>query len=93
MVITKDCIQDFIDSWQQYDSKDRGPVRNQINWSYRFRDAGYFCVHPTVDSMSKWPNMHEWCHEQFGREHYSWTGSTFWFETEKAAILFTLRWA
>jgi hypothetical protein len=37
--------------------------------------------------------MHHWCEQQFGKDHYAWTGSTFWFETEKDATLFGLRWA
>jgi hypothetical protein len=37
--------------------------------------------------------MHHWCEQQFGKDHYAWTGSTFWFETKKDATLFGLRWA
>lgn len=90
-----DCIKDFINSWKQYDKEPSDPTRSYTNpqWHHRFRDAGYFCVHPAVDSLSKWPKMHEWCQEQFGRDHYSWTGSTFWFENEQDAVLFTLKWS
>jgi hypothetical protein len=29
-----------------------------------------------------------------GHQHYAWTGtSTFWFETERDAIMFALRWS
>lgn len=90
-----DCIKDFINSWKQYDKEPSDPTRSYTNpqWHHRFRDAGYFCVHPAVDNLSKWPKMHEWCQEQFGRDHYAWTGSTFWFENEQDAVLFTLKWS
>jgi hypothetical protein len=44
-------------------------------------------------NTQRWSEIHRWCSDQFGSAHYSWTGSTFWFEDEKDAILFALRWS
>ena len=64
-------------------------------WSKNVREeyqaAGYYPIE--VSFLWQWGEIHEWCHDHIGRDHYSWTGSTFWFETEKAAMWFALRWA
>lgn len=39
-----------------------------------------------------WQEMHNWCKEKFGAEQYTWTGSLFWFQNERDAIMFMLRW-
>lgn len=83
----KDCIEDFTNSWKEYD---RAVVPAAIiHWNLRFRDAGYYSVQATTHH---WPEVHKWCGEQFGTRHYAWTGSTFWFETPEAAAWFALRW-
>ena len=43
--------------------------------------------------MGEWQECHRWCCEHIGEDHYSWTGGTFWFENERDATLFALRWA
>lgn len=53
------------------------------------QQAGFYSA--TVGNHN-WPGVHEWCKQQFGKDHYTWTGSRFWFETKEAAVLFTLRW-
>jgi len=60
-------------------------------WHQRFRAAGYYPV--KVSLKQPWVYIHEWCQDQFGEDHYTWTGGTFWFETEQAAVLFSLRWS
>jgi hypothetical protein len=95
--ITKDCIRDFIDSWRQYDMHGAsGPIiGNRIeqaaHWNTRFRDAGYYSAQP--GNLQQWGQIHQWCCDQFGEQHYCWSGSTFWFESKKAAVLFLLRWS
>jgi hypothetical protein len=97
MVSTKDCIQDFIEAWKQWDLADRqGRQGESVRpiWKLRFRDAGYYRVEPSSGSVThNWQEMHSWCEEHIGARHYAWAGSTFWFESDRAAVLFTLRWA
>jgi hypothetical protein len=45
-----------------------------------------------VEFSPKNKECYDWCGEQFGPEHFAWTGSKFWFETESDAIMFALRW-
>jgi hypothetical protein len=95
--MTKDCIHDFIHAWKQWDqAKDQGQEGESTRplWNVRFQDAGYYSAEPSRDSIRDyWQEIHRWCEQQFDTEHYAWTGSTFWFETEQAAIMFTLRWS
>lgn len=74
---------------------DSGGMYNQPGlWHQRFRAAGYYSAE--VDLLHHrhlWQDIHEWCCDQFGQDHYTWTGETFWFETEQAAVLFSLRWS
>lgn len=95
MVIKLDCIHDFIQSWKQWDrTEDRGQDSTRPLWNIRLQDAGYYGIEASRESIRRyWQEMHQWCERQFGRNHYTWTGSTFWFETESAAVLFTLQWA
>jgi hypothetical protein len=53
-----------------------------------FEHAGYVSVKFTTVNMA----CLDWCGEKFGLDHCAWTGSKFWFESEKDAIMFTLRW-
>lgn len=84
----KDCIQDFIASWKQYDSTDGF---NNARWDLRLSDAGYYGV--TLTDISEWTSTHKWCEKIYGKNHYAWTGATFWFESEKDATMFALRWS
>jgi hypothetical protein len=85
----KDCIQDFIAAWKQYDTS---TMKYQTPyWNGRFKDAGYYPV-DVSNSMYNWSSIHAWCEEKFTKNHYAWAGSTFWFESEQDAIMFTLRW-
>jgi hypothetical protein len=49
-------------------------------------------VHLGLEGHYQWQEMHNWCKEQFGAEQYTWTGSLFWFQNERDAIVFMLRW-
>jgi hypothetical protein len=37
--------------------------------------------------------IHKWCRETVGDSHYVWTGTKIWFETEEAALLFSIKWS
>jgi hypothetical protein len=88
----KDCIKDFVNAWKKYDLND-GSSENIIHqWGNRFKDAGYYPVEVNR-FYTAWYEIHLWCREKFGEQHYAWAGSTFWFEAEEDAIMFTLRWS
>lgn len=52
--------------------------------------AGYI---PVTLKKYHGKELHDWAMAHIGWENYNWTGSTFWFNTEQDAILFSLRWA
>ena len=59
-----------------------------------YQAAGYHPVElGTLFLMGEWQECHRWCCEHIGKDHYSWTGGTFWFENQRDAILFALRWS
>jgi hypothetical protein len=72
---------------------DRSGIHSQPGlWNQRLRAAGYYSAELGLSPFTNWQHVHDWCCDQFGEDHYVWTGSTFWFETEQAAVLFALRW-
>jgi len=79
-------IQDFIRQVQELRDSDK--LIEPINWNGLFLLNGYISVEFGHNNKV----CYDWCTEQFGKEHYAWTGSKFWFEREKDAIIFTLRW-
>jgi len=79
-------IQDFIRQVQELRDSDK--LIEPINWNGLFLLNKYI----PVDFTPKNKDCYLWAREQFGPEHVAWTGSKFWFETEKDAIMFTLRW-
>lgn len=62
-------------------------------WSCEFRQAGYFPATLPVGEISKWQAAHQWCKQEIGVDHYSWTGNQFWFEREDHAVMFLLKWS
>lgn len=62
------------------------------DWNAVMRKGGYYHVIPNWTHTS-WSYMHEWLQCNIGREHYAWNGENFWFETEKAATWFALKFA
>ena len=95
MAITrKDSITDFIAAWRQWDEgKEYDPQANR-DWARRLAEAGYYRVEVGRHSIEhEWPNIHRWCEDQFGKNHYTWTGTTWWFESDRDAMVFALRWA
>lgn len=86
----KDNIHDFIEAWKIYDSSQ---PPNDVDWARRLGDAKYYYTSPCKTSMRQWQEIHKWCEQQFGKEHYAWTGNVFWFESANDATLFALRWS
>jgi hypothetical protein len=52
--------------------------------------AGYYSAYLPFYQGSR--EIHDWCRDMFNENHYTWTGQTFWFETESDCALFILRW-
>lgn len=100
LVKRKDCIREFVTAWGQYDTQNPvGILRITQDpgtiWTRRFKEAGYY--HVDLTTPQHWNKIHEWCREQYGPAHYfslntTWQGGRFWFETERDAVLFSLRW-
>ena len=83
-------IRDFADEVyiREWDHTAAGVVRT------KYSQAGYLPVKSKLlGREGEWQQIHAWCREHVGEKHYSWTGSTFWFESEQDAALFALRWA
>lgn len=73
---------------RQWDHSEAERVRTEYN------EAGYYSVKAGLLGVrDEWQEMHRWCRDCVGEDHYSWTGSTFWFENQRDAIMFALRWA
>jgi hypothetical protein len=83
----RDCIRDFVDSWKQYDSQSGV---HSSNWNSRLADAGYHRVE--LIRVTHWNDVHIWCEDIFGKQHYAWVGNEFWFECKENALLFQLKW-
>lgn len=58
-----------------------------------FDRGGYHSVLLGYRGHLEWQEVHAWCKNHFGEDHYTWTGSRFWFEQEHDAVLFALRWS
>lgn len=92
-------IREFIDATKE---KHREHLRNHravgvlltpgkhIYWNEELANAGYITVKLT--RSADWPEVHRWCIDNFGEDHYTWSGTDFWFESEEDAIMFSLRW-
>ena len=65
-----------------------------VDWNAMLADHGYVPVPigVRVRKPGERNAMRAWCLEQLGEEHFVWTGSNYWFETESDAIMFALRW-
>ena len=74
--------------------RDQKKLIDPIDWNSILADRGYVPVPVGYRPRQQGDRTVRlaWCQEQFGEEHYAWTGSNFWFETEKDAIMFALRW-
>jgi hypothetical protein len=61
------------------------------DWNAELAELGY---HPAqCHNLREWQEVHAWCREFVGEQHYAWAGNCFWFETADVATLFSLRWS
>jgi hypothetical protein len=61
-----------------------------LDWNVKLEEGGYYSV--DLRSAEHWTDIHQWCRGQYGQENYSWSGTRFWFQTDREAMLFALRW-
>jgi hypothetical protein len=84
-------ISEFIkQTKKKYQLGDLDGYPNDPDWPKILQENNFYSC--PLKKLDNWPNVHKWCEWQFGSEHYVWTGSTFWFETEQAQLLFMLTW-
>lgn len=74
--------------------RDEQKLIDPIDWNFVLTQAGYVPVSAQLRARREGErlSMIDWCTEQFGIDHYVWTGLNFWFETEQDAIMFALRY-
>lgn len=64
-----------------------------IDWNNMLESGGYICISSgKLGWTGEFREAAQWCREQFGREHYYFTGGSFWFDREEDAVMFALRW-
>jgi hypothetical protein len=56
----------------------------------RLLDEGWLPVECSKFFHNTWSQSHAQLAEMFGKENYTWTGSTFWFKTTEEIFLFKL---
>jgi len=84
-------IREFIkQTKKKYQLGDLDGYPNDPDWNKILQENNFYSC--PLKKLDNWPNVHKWCEWQFGSEHYVWTGSTFWFETEQDRLLFMLTW-
>lgn len=64
---------------------------SNINWVELLESHGFTSV-KLASSNGTWQEMHVWCVLNIGKDNYTWTGNTFWFEHPKDAEWFALKW-
>ena len=80
-------------SIKEYLKKNRNQHLGALNYRTILIRQGYPNVLLGNEGHKNWKEVHRWCKEQYGEDHYTWTGSRFWFETEQDATWFAMRWA
>ena len=101
-----DNIQEFMNAWKSHDYHRVHLETNR--WQRRFQEAGYFSVALSRNAPNAIDEevVVTWCTENF-ENRFAWEGQldvavrvldwiglpyVFWFETDKDAMLFSLRW-
>lgn len=83
-------IREYIDYIKQVDPLVK---KTDYDWRWAFDKMNYPSVLLGSASHQQWTEVHAWCQEHVGEQHYAWTGSRFWFDQEKDAMLFALKWS
>ena len=85
-------INSFINDVFSSEHDKNNTMYHHIDWNQQLSKHGYVSVSWGFNEMEHLSTIHKWCDDQFGKDHYAWTGSLFWFETEQDAAIFVLRW-
>jgi hypothetical protein len=79
-------IREFIDQAPLESSEEQ-----LFDWYQYLKQGGWYSV--KIGLRIRWESAQQWCIQQYGQDHYTWTGNAFWFETEQDALLFQLTWS
>jgi hypothetical protein len=85
-------IQEYSESVRKHIKK-KYPFPTDYNWRQAYDDKKYPSVLLGYEGHKNWADVHRWCEEHIGKEHYTWTGSRFWFDNIDNATLFALKWS
>lgn len=77
-------VTEYMEMLQALTVKETGhPPR----WGEAMKNSGYETV---VFRSLAWQEAHDWCKKVCGEEHYSWSGSNFFFTRRSDALMFKL---
>ena len=76
-------VRQYIDNYLETHP---GDVTSHYNM---LKSAGYY---PVCTNRYIGMPIHDWLIEHVGYDNYNWTGRVFWFNKEKDAIWFALKW-
>lgn len=95
--IKPNSIREFINGWRVVSPVKYTRIHTDqecVTWDQRLKSAGYYSIKISgPNCIDRWEDIHDWCKEKFGNDHYAWTGTVFWFEREQHAVWFALRWS
>lgn len=63
-----------------------------FDWNTALADAGYIGIELETGSGIEMQSALLNCFVMFGADHVAWTGSKIWFENQRDAVIFTLKW-
>ncbi len=90
-----DSIQDFIAAWEP--DSNTNNYTTFTDWRRRFEEAGYFKVNMPFKGHDDLIDAIHWCDDSIGAKNYAYIsyfyGFIFYFQTEKEAMFFALRWS
>ena len=95
MIPIKEFVRDYFEEYgRQYQRPDDLIDLNidRKNWYDILGSGGYIQVKFPNTDWNLTRQVAAWCRENFGVDHYYWTGGVFWFDSEEQAVLFALRW-
>lgn len=84
-------IREYIENIKDTESVNNPPT--DYDWRRALEKQGYPNILLSREGHLKWQEVHAWCEEKIGKDHYVWTGSRFWFDRIEDATLFALKWS
>lgn len=68
-------------------------ISGPIYWVKIYEEHGYIRVLLPTHNYQHWTEIQDWCTQNIGVDHYTWTGPIFWFDNQLTASWFIWRWA